>query len=372
MNYFIGVHSFIVFLLEMALIALGVILTVFLWVKVSKLAKFSRVGSVGFGAFVFVMLFVSILGVGRLVDTLFHGYLNQIFIVRANGKTYLTAHTIIRHRHRVGSDYVHRLESFDLESGMQLGRLFLGKVDVDDTYRFYWAGGKKAWGFSRKTGLMLLDLTQLAVLATEADIIQRNADLALDEKLRLARDGFNPRTQEISIYSGGRLYSLNHDLKARPLPRPVFFSDLSSLQWQFKTRWALVPVKNAMGRRLHRKNTPFSDNAAKLLQAKFLPELNLRAPEKLRLWVEHQTTLYRNAQPLLSYIDAEGKEIKRIHLSKRFSGKPGRALGTYSEAGRMFVFVGVGQIKRDFLVYSLSALKVNPRTGEILEVITYF
>lgn len=110
--------------------------------------------------------------------------------------------------------YAHRLKTFDLEKGTLLGRLDLAKWEGINDFELFGPFDGKAWGYSKKTGVRLLDLFQAKVLFSQEEILKRHPELAKPLKAY----AFDPQTNMLyMVAANGKFYGIYPDLKVLPL-----------------------------------------------------------------------------------------------------------------------------------------------------------
>ena len=130
--------------------------------------------------------------------------------------------------------------------------------------------------------------------------------------------------------------------------------------------WEFQCVPDSRAKIVHARATPPSAHALKMLD----PELASR-------WGAPGTDLRQGPGSLIgtgadhdehcivSLVGASGEEIRSIDLTSLFGSQKARPYAVTFLAGRMYLFITKDR-------YTLTALNVNPLTGEILGRIDYF
>jgi hypothetical protein len=120
--------------------------------------------------------------------------------------------------------YSHRLKTFDLEKGTLVGRLDLGKWENINDYELFGPFDGKAWGYSSKSGVRLIDLFQAKVLFNQEEIIKRNPELVRPLKAY----AFDPLTRRLHVVTAkGKYYGIYPDLNVEPIrvDTPIFYPE---------------------------------------------------------------------------------------------------------------------------------------------------
>ena len=377
MNYFIQTHQLVVHYLS---IFLSAIVAFFVAGVVMKLDKKDRIPSSLYVLLLFGTGILSLIFINNLVSNYIHGFLREFYIYPHKGSYYLTTLNDMQYSRGRGAGlaYTQYLETYELATAKFIGTKKMDDLKAETHFRLYWNGGDRAWAFSPRKGLRLVELPTLKILATQQEILEMNPDL--HGTLRLNPDGsvYDPLHNAMILQSAkGKLLVLDDQLHLRSVARiPDFSPYLYKKQiWQFKKHWRFSHVKNQNARYVHFKGTPALKTSLALLKPYFIPEFNLNRQKKSRIWVAHQSTLYKDKQTLLSYLDRNGQEINRINVSKLLNNKRIiKVLGIYSLKDSDYIFVGIGRAKfwARVLMFSLYALNVDNKTGRLIKKITYY
>ncbi len=377
MNYFTQTHDFIVHFLVIFLSAIVAFLVVGVVMKLDKKDRFPS------SLYVFLLFgtgILSFLFINNLVSNYIHGFLREIYVYPHQGAYYLTVLNDVQYSRgrSAGLAYEQYLETYELTTGKCIGTKKMDDLKVETHFRIYWNGGVRAWAFSSRKGLRLTELPTLKILATKQEIVEMNPDLHGTLKLNPNGSVYDPLHNAMILQSAkGKLFVLDDQLHLRSVKGvPDFSAYLYKKQiWQFKKQWRFSYVKNQNARFVHVKGTPVSKTSPALLKPYFIPEFNLKRQKKSRVWVAHQSALYKDKQILLSYLDRNGQEINRINVSKLLNNKRIiKILGIYSLKDSAYVFVGIGRVKfwDEVLMFSLYALNVDNKTGRLIKKITYY
>ena len=377
MNYFTQTHDFIIHFLVIFLSAIVAFLVVGVVMKLDKKDKFPS------SLYIFLLFgtgILSFLFINNLVSNYIHGSLREIYVYPHQGAYYLTVLNDVEYSRGRGGGlaFEQYLETYELPTGKFLSTKKMDDLKVETHFRIYWNGGVRAWAFSPRKGLRLTELPTLKILATQKEIVEMDPEL--HGTLRLNPNGsvYDPLHNAMILQSvKGKLFVLDDQLHLQSVARvPDFSAYLYKKQiWRFKKHWSFTRVKNQNARFVHFKGTPVSKTSPALLKPYFIPEFNLKRQKKSRVWVVHQSTLYKNKQILLSYLDRNGQEINRINVSKLLNNKRIiKVLGVYSQKDSSFIFIGIGRAKfwAKVLLFSLYALNVDNKTGRLIKKITYY
>ena len=118
----------------------------------------------------------------------------------------------------------HILKSYNLNNGKLYGKEKLLRQYFIYDYRIYGPFGNKAWGYSKKSGVQLLDLYHPKILFTNKEILDRNPQLG--SKISIYK-GYNYSPYEPISYglyvinTKAEIYRINPDLNA------VFAGDIT-------------------------------------------------------------------------------------------------------------------------------------------------
>jgi hypothetical protein len=258
-----------------------------------------------------------------------------------------------------------RLKTFDLKSGKFMGQADLLKWRKPSRdYQIFGPVDNKAWGYSRENGLALLDMVKPERLADEKDILEKNPQLGETFSPRPGDYVYDPITYSIQVIAqDGSLFRVDSNLVAAPVRN---FTSHSPGRKKTGKHWTFDQARQSAGETVREIGAP-SSNSKKtvLLLPEFIHELNQKAAAKSnKVWVLHFSALYGDQEPLLSYMDSQGREINRINLHKLFNDKKTKPVATLVQGNETLVFI----TKRGF---TLTALRTDSITGKILGRIEY-
>ncbi|MBN2496651.1 MAG: hypothetical protein JXR96_18825 [Deltaproteobacteria bacterium] len=369
MNYLTYVHAKLFFFVKMGAV-LAICAGAFFCLN--KLVKLLGVPEKRSG-FVLapVMLLVVIgtyLGVGELSERFDRGAIREVFAFRTAGGSERLAVWMTRvHSKRVGADYEQRLYTYELASARPVGMLELSGRRSSDDQVFYWSGGDKAWSYGAQTGLVRIDLARPGIVARAAEI--RKKTTAMKGRLRPYSRGdcFDARTGALYIEDdGGELFELSPELEARPVDRPSVSSRGHESRWRFQR------APHSLGRCLLVRKGPCPADSATLLEPKIVAELGAADPE--RIWVAHDSGLFERPERLISYLDADGRQLGRINLVSLLEDEDIEALAVYSREKDVLIFAGAGKSRLVTRArgFSLFGLSVDRESGELTGKKKYF
>ncbi len=318
-----------------------------------------------------------------LYTYLCNGKLNKLYIFQKDNNTRLVVSFVQEGFVTMGSVYSHLLKSYDFKTGKRCGNIDLATDTGLENYEIFgFIDNNRAWGYRYGYGVELLDLYEPKVLFDTEEILRRNPQLGNIIDLAPGRYDyvFNPRTKGIKVVTTwGEIYEIGTDLKAVPAKdvpnHPEESVEKDSLppyrEWDF----VYLPI-GVVGKALKAKDAPLSPNRAVLIK----PEMVSRMGEEVRsldkAWVMHWTARKRNpilAMPkylpagdcLLSYVNENGEIIIQHNLHQLMGHEKFRAYSVTCHNNEMFVFVSKAE-------FTLTALRVDRDTGEILGRIDYF
>ena len=168
-----------------------------------------------------------------------------------------------------------RLASFDLNTGVPVGSTTLVGKWYNSEYRLFRSAGRRAWGFSGKAGLQLLDLASPAVIAGERKILARNPELGGQIRLYGGSDVYDCQTNTIYVTAGdARIYGINDRQEAFPVAHVPDSPDCGRRVWTFGENWRFYPLEDNLGFHVHRTGAVCSPKSAILLDPSPVRELN--------------------------------------------------------------------------------------------------
>jgi len=130
--------------------------------------------------------------------------------------------------------------------------------------------------------------------------------------------------------------------------------------------WIYNWARNSEGKNARRRNTkrPTSAKPAYLLKPELIRELNPKAQEKNKTWLQHHSTLFGPFTYLVTYVDQYGQKLNQLDLNEMFKDKKTKAIATLSNPDEVLLFI----TRNDF---TLTALRTDPQTGKIIGRIDY-
>ncbi len=328
MNYFINTHGFSLSLIY-ALIWSAIIAVVVLYFIKTK-PKLSIVVAV-------IIIMGSLLGsvafMAMLSSYLNQGRINRLFFTEHNEQPRL----IVWLSHSQKSQ---NIKVFNMLSSKQLGSLnvnceFIGLYQP----KTYQPAQNLIWTKRKNNGLYLINMAKPEIIGDEKDILVRNLVLG-DEFFLYGGDyAYDPYRQVVTVTTlDSSFYEINANLEAKPV------KDVYVRPWKAKYRPPRIK--------------------SKLLDAKAVQIMNPEQSNKNKYWVMHYSTIFKDADPLLSYVDLNGKILNTIKLRDIFDSKQMKALYSLTYDDQVWVFVSAKN-------FNLMALITDANTGEIKRRITY-
>jgi hypothetical protein len=366
MNYFIntyGIPIFVVFLL--ANIGILMLVLAFLARLEKKMTFIGEKFRASLSITVLILVFLANLFIYRGLSDYFNdGKIKQLYFSEYNGKPRLAV-WFIRTDHGRGATYFsHRTKSYGLLDGKENGRLDLFRGTVNSSgFNIFQPNDHRAWAISGKEGLLLLDLARSKLIADKFELLRINPQLGKDFRPVPGDYAHDPVTQTIHVTSiDGSLFRINNSLMAIPA------KDIIKRPWTTPSaRWIFETVKGSQGKALRRIPSVIKQNLAKravLLNPEIPKELGRKPSQKLKIWVTHDSAVNPDADPLLSYLDANGSELNTLNLREIFNNRNVEVLATLDNDHETFIFASLGG-------YSLTALRADSETGQIKGRIDY-
>gem|GEM_PF-2788439 len=375
MNYFYYMHGTLLFFIKFFITILCLTGVFFGVLEVSRLLKLpeNKINYILFPA-VLIVLYGSMTAFSKIIDPFHDGGLKRIYIFETNGKPCLSTWLTRYHFKRFGAVHDQRLKTFELETGKPMGMVQMVKKHYSDEYRLYWSGGDKAWGYSRETGIQLLDMLEPQILAEEQEILKQNPELGGRIKLYPWGNAYDPQQHTLYVIAAdGQYYRLDYQLKAMSVKEVSFNDSFVKKSLNFTEKWQFYPLRESLGVHLHARGDRCSPESMILLEPEFIPEQNTFAHRKNKIWVTCKSTLSEDSDLLLSYIKGNGQKISDFNLTKMFDVKYIKVLSTLTRSKDIFIFIGVGAaIRTNVDGFALYALKVDKGSGELIKEIHYF
>jgi hypothetical protein len=275
----------------------------------------------------------------------------------------------------VGANYELRLKAYDLKSGEVLGSVQFFNRHYNHDYQMFPIFDNKAWGYSDKTGLQLLDLAKPAIIADQEEIFRLNPQLGEKISFNFYGEEYDPLTNGLHVLAeDGRVYRIDTDLKAAAVDRVPNRDAYGANVWAYRKDWDRYYLKHSLGYHVHTKGAKCSADSVTLLEPEFIAEYNPEARSKKRVWVTHKSAIFGEYDYFLSFVDGSGEELNRIDLREVFNkDKDPKVLATYTDDDEVLIFIGIGDTHAATIKgYSLTALRTDLETGQVRGRIDYF
>jgi hypothetical protein len=304
------------------------------------------------------------------------GGIRKIFIVPNGGDPKLAIWCTRIYGKRAGSDYEQYIRTFDLRAAELQGSVKIDGKYFSDDYRLYWPGGRNAWGYRRDVGVMLIDMAIPEVVADNGQLAERHPMLGEGFALIAFKDAADPEQAGLYVRSAnGRIYRLREDLSV--IETNEVSPDADGIHARsIPGNWDFYSLKYSKGKHAHTKGSSCAEEkSATLLAPQFIPEMNHEVWKALqkRIWVMHKSVLLGDYDLLLSYVGEDGVAHNTINVSALVSGDALKVISTYTCGREVFIFVSAGKTFHSAILgFSLSALRTDVETGELLERLIYF
>jgi hypothetical protein len=373
-NYFINMNNGSMFLIRLLflLFCLGISFAIAMWAgKQYRLSD--SVSKLLFYLCLFLGAALAFSCMAKFTSYYDRGGIQDIHIVPEQGGPYLTVWSTRVHSKRVGADYDQLLMTYNLKTGKLMGRLEMIHKHYASEYNLYWSHGDKAWGYSSKEGIQLLDMKTPKLIAGMSDLVRKNPDLK-GLTLTVSDTVFSPSLN--SVYGkavNGQLYQLKDNMSAQAVDYiPDTISD-SYKKWRFKHNWYFQNLKTSMGKHVHTNHSQCSSKSLILLQPEFIAELNPDIKTKKRIWVFHKSSMLGDSDPMIAYMSGDGRAHSIINLKSVTGYNKVKVLYTYTYGKEVVIFVTSGVTRHTIVSgFTLFALCTDINTGEPLATIKYF
>ena len=367
MNYFLNNYYVIVYFLSAIIFAILIIIICF---SLICFANHFSLSKKWLAVIIFVSVFGSMLLYGYLLvnvpDYLNDGKIRYVFFQEQNNETRLvTWFTRIDRPAGMSTVYSHRLKSYDLNNGKQLGRENLLRRYYTNDYKIYGPFGNKAWGYSKKSGVQLLDFYKPKILFNNEDILQKNPQLG---SLIRIYDAYNyPVYDPVShglyvVNATGNIYRITPDLQA------VFVGDIKIDKVNYDQRrypeWIFEEEKGINSKTVHIKGIKLSDKSKIFISPEIVEYWDDDSLKLGKIWIEHWSTNSADADCLLSYVNKNGEELNCINITQFFKNKKAKSYFTLLHDNEIYLF-----ITRSY--YTLTALRTEIKKGNMLGRIDY-
>lgn len=340
MNYFLNTYQVKNTLLFWVIILAPVIglVNMFLLGRIAILIKLSRNMQVYLFIFSIAFIMISIFYImPKLEDRLNHGVIKELFILDSDEKPLITLWFMRTHEYKFRPYlYDHRLETFELKNGKKIGIVEIQHRTESSNYQFYWSvGSKNIWGINGNKNAQLFSFTQPGLFKNTDNVPKFTEN---------TREGWNERV-----------------------------ANFSKRGW-YEKDWSFRPAMGSLGQNLIGPGGKQNTSSTILLKPIFIEELNKSPGIKNKIWIFHKSAVHKNIEPLISYVDVNGKELNKINLNKIFNKFKVRPFAVFTREKEVMVFVTCGGIKKsqsDTPGFSLTALRFDRSTGRYLDRIDY-
>ena len=363
MNFFFLANYFTIFIAQVIIILFVVFALLLLTLKYKHALNFPQPIKDWLPLIEVLLSFLIMLTLSSLFYYHFtDGIVKELYIINSNGKTRLTV-WLKRQYHFGHTSLVRstRLKSYDLQSGENIGKADLTFWTYYRDYEIFEPFGAKAWAYSKRTGIALLDMAAPKIIADHKKILKLNPQLGGMVQPFYGDYFYDPVSHGMQVKSRyGQYFRINPDLTATALKE---FAINYIPKYDY---WSLDYSKEGEGKTLRHVSVSYNPLVKKplFIGPKVLKELNKKFADRKTTWLLHYSALYDEYDTLLSYMDKNGQEIKRINLSKLLKFKNAKAYASFTQDSEILVFVSKGGA-------SLSALRADPVSGEILGMIDY-
>ena len=369
MNYFLNNYRYIVYLFTAIIFALLVFPISFIiniWVedhfKVSEkwetpITFIFIIGS--------VLLYIYLMA--NSVDFLNDSEISYVFIQEKDNETRLVAwFTRVDHPAGISTAYSHRLKSYNINNGRQVGRQNLLRRSWINDYSIYGPFDNKAWGYSHKSGVQLLDLYEPKILYTNKEILARNPQLGA--KINIYEGSYysvyEPGSHGIYVVSAnGKIYRITPDLKA------VFAEDIAietiKEDKDYSRKWLIRDIKDTDAKFVHAEGARLSSDSKAFISPKKVEYLDAFSQKNDKIWIMHLSSNETDADCLISYINENGQEIKCINLREIFKNKKAKPYFALIRDNEVYIYITCSY-------YTLTALRTDIKKGDITGRINYF
>lgn len=131
-------------------------------------------------------------------------------------------------------------------------------------------------------------------------------------------------------------------------------------------------MEGNLGYRAHAPGETPGRQSITLLEPRLIEELNRNIVSRNKRWIVHRSALYGPSDLLASYLNSSGKLIKQINLNRYFDHDDVRIIKTLTTEDATYLFITSGHSNfGNIKGFSLKAIKTDPQTGEISEIIHY-
>ena len=264
-------------------------------------------------------------------------------------------------------EFGYRLKTYEINTGNLTGKENLVKGNVYD-FRIYAPFNNKAWAYSKKSGVLLLDLYQPKILKTNMDILKQNPELGTEIRIyeeKYPVPAYDPVTHGLFIVNDqGSIFRITPDIKAESvnysIKKKKRYYSRSSKKWVFKTNKDIFTQS-----KIHREDVKLSSNSKTFISPEIVEYWDDTSQKTGNIWIMHWSSEERKADHLASYINKYGEELSCINLSQIFKNKRVKPYFAIMHEGNILLYV-------TSLHYTLSALRTDIKDGHVLGRINYF
>ena len=369
MNYFLNNYSFISHLFTAIIFAILVFPISFrlnIWVEDHFNVSEKWETPVTF-IFIIASVLLYIFLLGNSIDYLNDGEIKYVFIQEKGNKTRLVIwFTRVDTPAGISTAYSHRLKSYNINNGKQVGRQNLLRRSWINDYSIYGPFGNKAWGYSQKSGVQLLDLYKPKILYTNKEILARNPQLSTKINIYVGSyySVYEPGSHGIYVVNAtGNIYRITPDLQA------VFAEDITRETIKeykdYSRKWLIRDIRDTDAKFVHADGARLSSDSKAFISPEIIEYWNNYTQNIDKIWIMHWSSNDADADCLISYINENGQEIKCINLKEIFKNKKTRPYFALLHNNEVYIFITCSY-------YILTALRIDVKKGNILGAINYF
>ena len=264
-------------------------------------------------------------------------------------------------------EYSYRLKTFEINTGILTGWENLASGNVYN-YIIYGPFDNKAWGYSNKSGVQLLDLYQPKILKTNMDILKQNPKLGTEIRIyeeKYPVPVYDPIMHGLFVVNDhGEIFRITPDVKAESvnyyIKKQKNYYSKSSKKWVFKANKDIFTQS-----KIHRDDVKLSLKSKTFISPEIVEYWDNESLKTGNIWIMHWSSEERKADHLVSYINKYGEELNCINLSQIFKNKKIRPFFAIMHESNILLFVTCSH-------YTLSALKTDINDGLVLGRIDYF
>lgn len=216
MNHYFNTNLTQIALTQLFTLLFLIFSSLFVSVAVEKKLKVSETISKIITVITVISIMLFVFGGSKLVRNHYnYGEIKKMYVVNTKKGPRLTVLFSREEHKRFGTFHTPRLATYDLYKGTFLSSAWPSNKNHADHYLIYGPFGQKAWGYSYRPGIVLLDLATPKVLAGRKEIITRNPQLGGDFKKVFSDYLYDSATHSIQVMNPKGLYfRITPELKA--------------------------------------------------------------------------------------------------------------------------------------------------------------